>query len=171
MYPVSDAAGIYITRTKRVLIERAKFGLSRFADAAVSLVDIGEATLDKLECLDAANRIRANGGTGRLTVINSIYTHLDSQAQTTEVITTNTEDEDPVQYVRQQYLDVLGHEPDAAGHDYWSNLLLDCGANATCLAAKRLDSVELSRHWTCAFLFHHGPNLEGEWRWRCPEWR
>lgn len=131
--------GVYITRTKRVLIERAKFGLSQLSDAAVSLVDIGEATLDKLECLAASNRIRANGGTGRLTVINSIYTHLNSQAQTTEVITTATESEDRVQYVRQQYLDVLGHEPDAAGHDYWSNILLDCGSSETCLVAKRLE--------------------------------
>ncbi len=123
-------------------------------------MNVGEATLDKLECLDAANRIRANGGTGRLTVINSIYTHLDSQAQTTEVITTDTEDEDPVQYVRQQYLAVLGHEPDAAGHDYWSNLLLDCGANVTCLVAKRLDLSGYLGTGPLPRLFHRGPNLE-----------
>ena len=132
------AAGIYVNRARRVLIERGEFGLSRFPAQAVNLVNVGEATLDRLECLDGANTIYADGGTGRLTVINSIYTHLDSLAQTTEVITTDTEDEDPVQYVRQHYLDVLGHEPDAAGHDYWSNLLLDCGADQTCVAAKQL---------------------------------
>ncbi len=136
-----NASGIYLTRARRVLIERAKFGLSRFPAAAVNLVDVGEATLDRLECLDGANTILANGGTSRLTVINSIYTHLDSLAQTTEVITTGTEDEDPVQYLRKQYLDVLGHEPDAAGHDYWSDILLECGADEGCLATER---VELS---------------------------
>lgn len=133
------AAGIYVHRAKRVLIERAKFGLSIHADAAVSLANVGEATLDRLECLAASNRIRATAATGRLTVINSIYTHLDSLAQTTEVITTATEAEDAVQYVRQKYLDVLEHEPDAAGHDYWADQLLDCHADVTCLAAKRLN--------------------------------
>lgn len=132
------SGGIYVDRARRVLIERGEFGFSRLPAAAVSLVNVGEATLDRLECLDGANTIHANAGTGRLTVINSIYTYLDSQAQTTEVITTDTEDEDPVQYLRHQYLDVLGHEPDAAGHDYWSNLLLDCDAEESCLAAKRM---------------------------------
>ncbi|MCM3903756.1 MAG: carboxypeptidase regulatory-like domain-containing protein [Pyrinomonadaceae bacterium] len=134
-----NASGVYINRAKRVLIERSRFGWSHLAAAAVDLLNVGEATLDRLECLLAANRIMANAGTGRLRVINSIYTHLDSQAQITEVIETVTEAEDHVQYVRQQYLGVLGHEPDAAGHDYWSNLLFGCGTNATCLAAKRLD--------------------------------
>jgi hypothetical protein len=92
-----NAAGIHLNRARRVLIERAKFGYSQLADSAVSLVNVGEATLDRLECLAAANRIRADGSTGKLTVINSIYTHLASQAQTTKVITTDTEDEDPVQ--------------------------------------------------------------------------
>jgi len=98
-----NAAGLYLNRARRVLIERAKFGYSRLADSAVTLVNVGEATLDRLECLAAANRIRADGKTGTLTVINSIYTHLASQAQTTKVITTDTEDEDPVQCLRQQY--------------------------------------------------------------------
>ncbi|MGZ5492006.1 MAG: glycosyl hydrolase family 28-related protein [Thermoanaerobaculia bacterium] len=92
-----NASGIYLRRARRVLIERAKFGYSRFADSAVALVNVGEATLDRLECLAAANRIRADGSTGKLTVINSIYTHLASRAKTTKVITTDTEDEDPVQ--------------------------------------------------------------------------
>ena len=133
-----DAAGIYINRVKRVLIERAQFGLSTRADAAVSLANVEEATLDKLQCMAAANRIRADAGTGRLRVINSTYTHLASLAQPTEVIST-TDAQDPVQYVRQKYLEQLDREPDAAGHQYWSDLLLDCGASQTCVTAKRLE--------------------------------
>lgn len=133
-----NAAGILINRVKRALIERAQFGLSTRADAAVSLVNVEEATLDKLQCMAAANRIRANAGTGKLRVINSTYTYLDSLSQTTEVIST-TDAQDPVQYVRQRYLEQLDHEPDAAGHQYWSDVLLDCGASQTCVTAKRLE--------------------------------
>ncbi|MCM3872255.1 MAG: carboxypeptidase regulatory-like domain-containing protein [Pyrinomonadaceae bacterium] len=130
--------GVYVIRAKRVLIERSKFEWSHLSDGAVSLVNVGEATLDRLECLEGANRIRADGSTGRLTVINSIYTHLDSLAQTTEVITTPTDDQDPVQHVRQKYIAVLGHEPDAAGHDYWSRILLACNGDETCLFTQQL---------------------------------
>jgi hypothetical protein len=42
-------------------------------------------------------------------------------------------------FVRQQYVDVLGREPDEAGFNYWSDRLLSCGANAECLRTKRQD--------------------------------
>ena len=41
--------------------------------------------------------------------------------------------------MRQKYLEQLDREPDAAGHHYWSDLLLDCGASQTCVTARRLD--------------------------------
>jgi hypothetical protein len=42
-------------------------------------------------------------------------------------------------FIRQQYLDLLGREPDQGGFDYWSGQLNACGANAACLRTRRLD--------------------------------
>jgi hypothetical protein len=42
-------------------------------------------------------------------------------------------------FVRQQYLDFLGREPEQAGFDYWSGQLNACGNNAACLRTRRLD--------------------------------
>ena len=41
-------------------------------------------------------------------------------------------------FVRQQYLDFLSREPDHAGLDYWSNHLLACGADESCLRRERI---------------------------------
>ncbi|PYS38373.1 MAG: hypothetical protein DMF71_16960 [Acidobacteria bacterium] len=43
-------------------------------------------------------------------------------------------------FVRQQYLDFLGREPDEAGFNFWVNNLQSCGGNAGCLDAKRRDT-------------------------------
>ncbi len=75
-------------------------------------------------------------GTGRLTVINSVFEGLDSLAQTTTVIDT-TPEQDPVQYVRQQFLSTLGRQPDPAAHFYWSDVLIKCGDNTDCLNQQR----------------------------------
>src|SRR4030095_11216825 len=83
-----------------------------------------------------ANRIRADAATGKLTVINSLYTYLDSESPATRVITTETPEEDPVQYVRQQFNETLGHDPDAAAHFYWSERLLQCYENVECVNAE-----------------------------------
>jgi hypothetical protein len=40
---------------------------------------------------------------------------------------------------RQQYLDLLGREPDHEGLDYWSAQLRNCGADAECSSLKRVD--------------------------------
>lgn len=45
----------------------------------------------------------------------------------------------PEFFVRQQYLDVLGREPDQAGLTYWSAQLRNCGSNTECLSTKRID--------------------------------
>jgi hypothetical protein len=42
-------------------------------------------------------------------------------------------------FIRQQYLDFLGREPDQAGFDYWSGQLNACVSNAACLRTRRLD--------------------------------
>ncbi len=43
-------------------------------------------------------------------------------------------------FVRQQYLDFLGREPDASGLTFWTNNITSCGADAACTAAKRVDT-------------------------------
>ncbi|HEY0430720.1 MAG TPA: choice-of-anchor Q domain-containing protein, partial [Pyrinomonadaceae bacterium] len=43
-------------------------------------------------------------------------------------------------FVRQQYLDFLGREPDEAGLSFWVNNIDSCGADSNCLAAKRDDT-------------------------------
>jgi hypothetical protein len=42
-------------------------------------------------------------------------------------------------FVRQQYLDFLGREPDAGGLAYWTSELNKCGTNALCLNERRID--------------------------------
>jgi CSLREA domain-containing protein len=43
-------------------------------------------------------------------------------------------------FVRQQYLDFLGREPDEAGLNFWVNNINACGNNALCRSAKREDT-------------------------------
>jgi hypothetical protein len=131
--------GNYIDSPEQVLIENSHYGWSHNADSAIDLHRVGKAILDRLECTASADRIHADSATGSLAVIDSIYNRLDSQAQTTRIITTNAPDEDPVQYVRQQFTAVLGHAPDPAAHFYWSDQILQCGDNPLCVAAKRAD--------------------------------
>jgi Calx-beta domain/Right handed beta helix region/Domain of unknown function (DUF4214) len=47
--------------------------------------------------------------------------------------------ESPEFFVRQQYLDFLGREPEQAGLDFWSGKLRSCGNNSECLRQRRLD--------------------------------
>ncbi len=42
-------------------------------------------------------------------------------------------------FVRQQYVDFLGREPDQSGFEYWSGRLNQCGGDAACLRARRTD--------------------------------
>ena len=45
----------------------------------------------------------------------------------------------PEYFVRQQYLDLLGREPDEGGFNYWSDQLLGCGNDVACQNARRRD--------------------------------
>jgi hypothetical protein len=130
-------SGNYLYGLERVLIENSHYGWSHSADSAINLLSVGNAILDQVECGASADRIRADSATGNLTVIDSVYNHLDSLAQTTRVIITSAPDEDPVQYVRQQFTATLGRDPDAAAHFYWSNQILQCGDNSQCVDARR----------------------------------
>jgi hypothetical protein len=42
-------------------------------------------------------------------------------------------------FVRQQYLDFLGREPDAAGLAFWTNEITSCAADAACIERKRVN--------------------------------
>src|SRR5215213_10692495 len=116
---------------QRVFIEKSNYGWSHNAAAAIGLVNVKTAILDKLNCVAAADHIYADSTTRELTVINSTYTQLDSFAETTKTINTSDEN-DPVQYVRQRFAAVLGREPDAAAHFYWSDLLIHCFDDSSC---------------------------------------
>ena len=132
-----QASGNYLHGLQQALIIDSRYSWSQNADSAIDLRSVGNAILDQVECVDDANRIRADSATQKLTVINSIYTFLDSQSPQTKAFTTATPEEDPVQYVRQRFNATLERDPDAAAHFYWSDRLLQCGEVAECLAAER----------------------------------
>jgi uncharacterized repeat protein (TIGR01451 family) len=48
--------------------------------------------------------------------------------------------DDPAFFVRQQYLDFLGREPDPAGLAFWVNNITSCGANPACIEFKRIET-------------------------------
>jgi len=129
-------AGNQFFDVKNVLIEKSYYGWSHLTGTAVDIHRSEHAILDQLTLAATARLIRADDGTDRLTVINSDFQDVISLAQTTTVLETPLE-EDPVQYVRQQFLLLSGREPDAAAHFYWSDLLLRCGDDQNCLDASR----------------------------------
>jgi len=45
----------------------------------------------------------------------------------------------PEFFVRQQYLDFLGREPEQSGLDYWSGQLRSCGQDLDCIKTRRLE--------------------------------
>ena len=130
------SAGNYVSGIQGMLIENGFYGRNQNASAAVYIANVRQAILDRLTCIDGANTIYADGATDKLTVIDSVYDNLDSQAQSTTVINSTTPDSDPVAYVRSQYQSTLGRDPDAAGHYYWSQSILSCGDDAQCVAAR-----------------------------------
>jgi hypothetical protein len=132
-----NASGNYLSGLNHLLIEKSHYGWSHAADAAINLLNVDSAILDRVDCVDSAGRIRADSTTGTLTVIDSVYDQLDSLAQTTRVITTNAIEEDPVQHVRQQFTATLGRDPDPAALFYWSDRLLKCGEDAQCPDVQR----------------------------------
>ena len=129
-------AGHQFYDVKNVLIENSHYGWSHNTGAAIDIIRSTHAILDRLTCIAEADRIRADDRTERLTVINSVYREVASLAQTTTEMETEDED-DPVQYVRQQFLSILGRQPEPAAHFYWSDLLIRCGSNNDCLNQQR----------------------------------
>ena len=61
-------------------------------------------------------------------------------------------------FVRQQYLDFLGREPDSGGLEYWTHEIMACGNNQTCIKSRRIGVsaaffVELEFQETGYFLY------------------
>lgn len=131
-------AGHHFFNVTNVMIENSHYGWSKNTGAAIDVNRSDHVILDRLTCVEDADRIRADAQTKRLTVINSEFGGLDSLAQTTTVLETSA-DEDPVQYVRKQFLSLLAREPDPAAHFYWSDLLIRCGNDQACLATQRAE--------------------------------
>ena len=131
--PNFQTTGHYFQGLRDVLITDSRYMWSHNADSAMEFLGASTVILEDLECVDHADRIKADAATQKLTVINSTYGELASQAQVTKVLTTQNPDDDPVQYVRQEFVTSLGRDPDAAAHFYWSNKLLNCGEDAQCV--------------------------------------
>ncbi|MCU1266692.1 MAG: hypothetical protein JWM21_3010 [Acidobacteria bacterium] len=73
---------------------------------------------------------RSMSPTGNVT--DAVFT---ATANTTATV--NPLDED-LFFVRQQYLDFLGREPDSGGLAYWDDRLVQCGADQNCLQQQRI---------------------------------
>ena len=134
-------AGHQFFDVKNILIENSHYGWSHNTGAAIDIYRSTHAILDRLTCIAEADRIRVDDRTERLTVINSVYREVASLAQTTTEMQTEPED-DPVQYVRQQFLSIVGRQPEPAAHFYWSDLLIRCADNNDCLNQQRAALTE-----------------------------
>lgn len=64
---------------------------------------------------------------------DAVFTASPDAVEATNPIDTNE------YFIRQQYLDFLGREPDFAGLNYWTNQLDECTGNAGCLQSRRTD--------------------------------
>jgi hypothetical protein len=130
--------GMRIHYVDNVFIEDSHFGWSHNTRGAMQLAYVKNAVLDQIECVESANTIIADATVGELSVINSVYETLDSQAPVTRVITNADPEEGPAQYVNQKYLDILGHAPDIAAYVYWSQQRARCSDDAQCTTDEEL---------------------------------
>ena len=56
----------------------------------------------------------------------------------------------PEYYVRQHYLDFLGREPDEAGFNFWSDQIIECGADNQC-SERRRENVSAAYFFSIEF--------------------
>lgn len=130
---------------------------------------------DETVSLALSNPIGTASGLGSPNVAELKITDNDVVATTTNPI------DDSQFFVRQHYLDFLNREPDTAGFNFWVNQITSCGANAACIADKRINvsaafflSIEFQQTGLLAYLTHRaafgstnasgdpGPILYGE---------
>jgi hypothetical protein len=64
---------------------------------------------------------------------DAVFTALPGAVVTSNAIDTTE------YFVRQQYLDFLGREPDAGGFEYWISQIAQCGSDTACIRGKRVD--------------------------------
>jgi len=130
--------GLRIQNVDNVLIENSHFGWSHNSRGAMDLAYVKNALLSEIECVLSANTIIAQPTVAELSVINSVYQTLDSQAPVTRVITTADPADGPARYVNQKYLDTLGNAPDKPGYIYWSQKRARCNDDAQCTTDEEL---------------------------------
>ncbi|HEV7860890.1 MAG TPA: FG-GAP-like repeat-containing protein [Pyrinomonadaceae bacterium] len=63
---------------------------------------------------------------------DAVFTAQPTSAQTQNPLDTG------IYFVRQQYLDFLGREPDEGGLNYWTTEIDRCGTDAVCLSSRRI---------------------------------
>jgi uncharacterized protein (TIGR03118 family) len=115
--------------------------------------------------LALSNPTGAGLGMGSPTYATVKITDNDVVAPTTNPV------DDAQFFVRQQYLDFLNREPDLAGFNFWTNQITSCGADANCIAVKRINvsaafflSTEFQGTGVLAYLTHRvsfGANVSG----------
>jgi len=125
------SAGLYLYGAQRIFIERSHLGWSHNAGPAISLDTVGNTILDLIDTSEDATTLSSLART--LTVINSDFASIFSIPAPAVIINTESPDQDPAQYVRQQYVTVLQRDPDPASHFYWTDRLLRCGTDQACL--------------------------------------
>lgn len=133
--------GNIITNVRQLFIEDSRYVWSRNGSGAIRLSKVDNAIIDLVRCTApkaSANRILADNSVKKLTVINSIYEILKSDAEITDVIKTDDPADDPAQFVRQRYIEVKGRGPNPVEHFYWTDQILQCGNTSACVAEKHL---------------------------------
>jgi hypothetical protein len=130
--------GLRIENVENVLIEDSHLGWSHNTIGAMHLSYIKNALLNHIECVESANTIIAEATVDELSVINSIYETLNSQAPVTRTINTAQLQDGPAERVKQKYLDILGHSPDDAGYVYWSQKIARCDEAQPCASNDQL---------------------------------
>ncbi|PYS67731.1 MAG: hypothetical protein DMF73_18585, partial [Acidobacteria bacterium] len=107
------------------------------------------------ETIDLALSNPTGTGTGLGSPSTARVTILDNDT----VASTSNPIDDANFFVRQHYLDFLDREPDAAGQAFWVNQITSCGADANCIAVKRINvsaafflSIEFQNTGTLAYL-------------------
>ena len=112
-------------------VNPASLTLQQFG-ASFPVISFEVAVAPNIPFGDYSIRLQANSGevaylAGGLTVDPGVNT------------ATPNPDDDARFFVHQQYRDFLAREPDQKGLDYWTEQITQCGVDAACLRARRID--------------------------------